>query len=81
MALPYGFKAKANRIAVGLRRQLGLAANSSLNAQALAAHLGISVVQLSAFKELCTEQVVQLTERDPGGFLHRSFLLATGVGC
>ena len=68
MALPYGFKAKANRIAVGLRRQLGLSANSSLNAQALAAHLGISVLQLSAFKELCAEQVAQLTKRDAGAF-------------
>ena len=68
MALPYGFKAKANRIAVGVRRQLGLATNSSLNVHALAAHLGVSVVQLSAFKELCAEQVAQLTKHDSGGF-------------
>ena len=68
MSLPYGFKAQANRIAVGLRRQLGLAAQAPLNVHALATHLGIAVVPLSAFKQWCGEQVEQLTKRDAGGF-------------
>ncbi len=68
MSLPYGFKAQANRIAVGLRRQLGLAAQAPLNVHALATHLGIAVVPLSAFRQWCGEQVEQLTTRDAGGF-------------
>ena len=65
--LPYGFKAKANRIAVGLRLQLGLAAQVPIDVHALAAHLGITIVPLSAFKQWCSEQVTQL-KGDAGGF-------------
>ena len=68
MSLPYGFKAKANRIAVGLRLQLGLAAQAPIDVPALAAHLGIAIVPLSAFKQWCNEQVTQLTKGDSGAF-------------
>ena len=66
--LSYGFKAKANRIAVGLRLQLGLAAQAPIDVHALAVHLGITIVPLSAFKQWCSEQVTQLTKGDAGGF-------------
>jgi len=68
LTLPYGFKAKANRIAVGLRRQLSLAAQAPINVHALAAHVGIPVVPLSAFRDWCSDQVEQLTTRDASGF-------------
>ena len=68
MSLPYGFKAKANRIAVGLRLQLGLAAQEPIDVHALAAHLGITIVPLSVFKQWCSEQVTQLTKGDAGEF-------------
>ena len=68
MSLPYGFKAIANRIAIGLRSQLGVASQAPINVHALAAHLGISIVPLSVFQEWCAEQVTQLTKRNGGEF-------------
>ena len=68
MGLAYGFKSKANRIAVGLRQQLGLAPQSPIDIHALAGHLGISVVPLSNFSQWCPDQVAQLTQHDAGGF-------------
>lgn len=68
MSLPYGFKAKANRIALGVRKQLGLMSQAPINVYALADHLGISVVPLSAFNHWCTAQVTQLTKHDSAGF-------------
>lgn len=68
MGLSRGFKAQANRIAVGLRRQVGLAAQEPIDVYALAAHLGIAVVPLSVFKETCGAEVSQLTTRDAGAF-------------
>ena len=68
MALAPGFKSKANRIAVGLRHQLGLPPQSPMDVRSLAAHLGISVVTLSTFSQWCAEQVAQLTRHDAGGF-------------
>ena len=78
MTLPYGFKAKANRIAVGLRRQLGLAEPAPIDIHALAAHLGIAIVPLSAFRQWSSEQVEQLTTRDAGGF--SAALISCGDG-
>ena len=78
MTLPYGFKAKANRIAVGLRQQLGLPSQAPIDVHALAAHMGISVVPLAAFKQWCGEHVAQLTQRDAGGF--SSALISFGDG-
>ena len=68
MSLPDSFKASANRVAIGLRRQLGVACQAPINVHELAAHLGISIVPLSVFKEWCAEQVTQLTKRNGGGF-------------
>ena len=85
--LPYGFKAKANRIAVGLRLQLGLAAQVPIDVHALAAHLGITIVPLSAFKQWCSEQVTQLTKGDAGGFsaalilVHPLEVISSMMGC
>lgn len=53
---------------MGLRRQLGLAAQAPINVHDLAAHVGIAIVPLSAFKEWCSDQVEQLTTRDVSGF-------------
>ena len=78
MTLSYGFKAKANRIAVGLRRQLGLAAPAPINVHALASHVGIASVPLSAVRQWCSEQVEQLTTRDAGGF--SAALISCGDG-
>ena len=68
MALARGFKSKANRIAVGLRHQLGLPPQSPIDVHALAGHLGISVVPLSTFSQWCPAQVAQLMQHDAGGF-------------
>ena len=64
MALPHGFKSKANRIAVGLRSQMGLAASAPINIRSLARQLGISVLCLTEFEDWCPKQVVHLVERD-----------------
>lgn len=68
MAVARGFKSKANRIAVGLRHQLGLPPQSPMDVRLLAEHLGILVVPLSTFSQWCATQVAQLMERDAGGF-------------
>ena len=68
MTVPYGFKAKANRIAVGIRHQLGVAEYEPIDVRELAAHLNLRIIPLSEFKERCAEQVSQLKNRDGGQF-------------
>ena len=68
MALPRGFKASANRIALGLRRQMGLAETAPIDLGRLAERLGLSVVPISAFGDACPEAVAQLTQYDAGAF-------------
>ena len=68
MAVPYGFKAKANRIAIGIRHQLRLAEYAPIDVRELAARLDLQIIPLSAFKEWCPEQVSQLNKRDGGQF-------------
>ena len=68
MTVPYGFKAKANRIAVGIRHQLGVAEYAPIDVRELAAHLNLRIIPLSEFKERCAEQVSQLKNRDGGQF-------------
>ena len=68
MTVPYGFKAKANRIAIGIRHQLGVAEYEPIDVRELAAHLNLRIIPLSAFKERCAEQVSQLKNRDGGQF-------------
>ena len=68
MTVPYGFKAKANRIAIGIRHQLRLAKYAPIDVRELAAHLNLRIIPLSEFKEWCPEQVSQLNKRDGGQF-------------
>ncbi len=78
MSLPHGFKAQANRIAVGLRAQMGLAAYDPIDLDALAGWLRVSVVYLSDFAESCPDQVAQLTCRDSAGFSAMIFPIGDG---
>ena len=78
MALPRGFKAKANRIAVGLRRQMGLPASAPVEIRSLAAKTGIFVLSLTVFEEWCPKQVAHLVERDAEGF--SALLISLGDG-
>ena len=68
MSLPYGFKAKANRIAVGLRRQAGLPAVAPLDLDGLATRLGFLVVLITEFADMCPKSVAQLVETDKHAF-------------
>ncbi len=50
MNLPRGFKAQANRISVGLRKQLGLNAHDPINLEEVAARRQIQIKPLSVLK-------------------------------
>ena len=80
MAVPYGFKAQANRIAIGIRHQLGLAEYAPINVRELAAYLNFRIIPLSAFKERCAEQVSQLKNRDGGQFSAARVYFGEGHG-
>ena len=60
MALPRGFKAAANRIAVGLRIQERLPTYAPIDTYALAERVGIAVSPLTAFAESRPDAVAQL---------------------
>ena len=77
MALPRGFKAAANRIAVGLRTQGNLAAYAPIDTYALGERIGIAVIPLTAFAESHPEAVAQLVG-DDGAF--SALLLSVGDG-
>ena len=77
MALPRGFKAAANRIAVGLRIQENLAAYAPIDTYALAERVGIAVSPLTAFAESQPEAVAQLVS-DTAAF--SALLLSDGHG-
>ncbi|MYE39896.1 MAG: ImmA/IrrE family metallo-endopeptidase [Chloroflexi bacterium] len=77
VALPRGFKAAANRIAVGLRIQENLAAYAPIDAFSLAERVGIAVSPLTAFAESRPEAVAQLLG-DAGAF--SALLLSDGNG-
>ena len=77
MALPHGFGAAANRIAVGLRTQENLAAYAPIDVCALAERMGIAVSPLTAFAGVCPEAVAQLVG-DAGAF--SALLLSDGAG-
>ena len=78
MALPHGFKAKANRIALGLRLQLGVAETAPIDLGRLADRLGLSVVPIGTFASACPDAVEQLLEKDMGAF--SALLLPVGNG-
>jgi hypothetical protein len=68
MGLPYGFKVRANRIALDFRKRLGLKPESPINLNSLAELLKIPIVPLSAFRKSHPEQVRQLTRVDRDAF-------------
>lgn len=78
MALPRGFKAHANRVALGLRHQMGLKVYSPIDLHQLLARLRIEVVALSQFSERRSQQVSHLMDADASGF--SSLLLPLGNG-
>lgn len=65
---PSGFKAKANRIAVGLRRQFGLSPVAPLDPYAVADRLGIGVVSVSTFEDRFPGEVAVVLGDDGGDF-------------
>ena len=78
MALPRGFKSQANRVAIGLRVQMGVSAHAPIDIRALAARLGISIWPLTAFAKVCPEEVSHLVDHDSGAF--SALLLSLGNG-
>lgn len=79
MSLPYGFKAKANRIAVGLRHQMDLRCDAPIDLRDLAERrLGLLVVPITEFSDVCPEHVAQLLEADNSAF--SASLLQIGQG-
>ena len=78
MSLPRGFKARAERVAIGLRRQMGLSDEAPMDLDALAVKLGFRIVRISMFADVCPEHVSQLREGDSGAF---SALLLRQGGC
>lgn len=68
MSLPRGFKARADRIAIGLRCQMGLSDEAPMDLDALAVKLGFRIVRISMFADVCPEHVSQLREDETGAF-------------
>lgn len=78
MSVPRGFKAKANRIAVGVRHQIGLRPEAPIDLRALATRLSLTLVPISDFDGTCPRQVAQLVEKDSRTF--SALLLPIGRG-
>ena len=78
MSVPHGFKAKANRIAVGVRHQIGLKPEAPIDLRALATHLHLTLVPITDFGSTCPRQVTQLVEKDSRAF--SALLLPIGSG-
>ena len=78
MALPRGFKSQANRIAIGLRAQMGVPATAPIEIRELASRMGITILPLTAFAKACPEEVSLLVGCDAGGF--SALLLSLGDG-
>ena len=76
MALPYGFKSKANAIARGARAGLGLAVTAPLPPLRLAAEMQVAVAPLSSFEGECAVAVRHLMKVDRRAFSAGTFHLA-----
>ena len=63
MRVPRGFRAASNRIAVGLRHQLGLSCHAPLSMKMLCKRLGLPLVPLSHFSATHDKQVMELKKR------------------
>ena len=68
MGLPRGFKAKANRIAVGIRCQMGLRPDAPVDPRCLAEWLEIPLVPLIMFANELPVSVRQLRVEDLSAF-------------
>ena len=71
----HGFKAQANRIAQGLRKQMGLSGTDPLDPRDVFPIFSISALALSDFQEACPEEASVLLSRS-GGF--SAILLSVG---
>lgn len=78
MSVPRGFKAKANRIALGLRRQMGLLDTAPIDMEDLASRLRLSIVPVTTFAELCPGAIRQILDRDPEAFSAMLLPVETG---
>lgn len=68
MSVPHGFKARANRIAVGIRRQMQILDGDPIDLDELVLKLGLSIVPISTFSDLVPESVTQLVDKDRSAF-------------
>lgn len=64
LGYPVGFKAQANRIAIGIRRQLGLSPVDPLDPYSVADRMGIGVVPVDSFEDRCPGEVAVLLGED-----------------
>ena len=77
MSLPYGFKARANRVALGLRHQMGLAPEAPICLADLTERLNLPLVPITDFRPEMSRQVEQLIRRD---LAFSALLLPVGRG-
>ena len=78
MSVPRGFKAQANRIALGLRRQMGLLDTAPMDMEGLASKLRLPVVPVTTFAGLCPGAIRQILDRDPEAFSAMLLPVETG---
>lgn len=68
MKLRWGFKSEANTIARDIRRELGLGVAAPLDPWQLAAHLDITVANVSSMRAEAEKAVLQFTRKDREAF-------------
>lgn len=78
MSVPRGFKAKADRIAVGVRLQVGLGPEAPIDLPILATHLNLTLVPVTDFDEALPLHISQLVKTDIQAF--SALLLPVGKG-
>lgn len=67
-SLKHGFKAKADKLAVQTRGELGLELTDPLDPPQLAEHLGIELLKLTSFSTTHEAEVITLTVTFPSDF-------------
>ena len=78
MSVPRGFKAKADRIAVGVRLQVGLEPEAPIDLPILATHLNLTLVPVTDFDDALPLHISQLVKTDIQAF--SALLLPVGNG-
>jgi IrrE N-terminal-like domain len=78
MSLRRGFKAEADRISLGLRRSLGLAAHAPIDLMAVLEKMSVPAVPLSSFNDEFPDAVHQLSKIDQGAFSAATLPLGDG---